>query len=152
MSDPFYLARAGVRKVDSGHRQARLESGPTVDFGVHGPVKQHYRLTHPDRPLPVDYVVAATGGCMLGTLNGGLEARGVHLAPDQIIADVEGVNELQDGNIRLTRILVHYQLRIPAGTRETVERLLARHQEKCPTAQSLKGAIEVSWTADIREE
>ena len=151
MSEPFYVARAGVRKVDSGHRQARLESGPTVDFGVHGPVKSHYRLTCADHPLPIDYVVAATGGCMLGTLNGGLEARGVHLAPDQISASVEGFNELKDGNILLTRIHVHYQLQIPAGSRETVERLLGKHQEKCPTAQSLKGAIAVSWTADITE-
>jgi uncharacterized OsmC-like protein len=151
MSEPFYVARAHVEKVDSGHRRAQLELGPVVDFGVHGPVKQHYRLQHADRPLPIDYVVAATGGCMLGTLNGGLEARGVKLEPGQIKARVEGINELRDGNIVLTRIFVHYQLNIPAGTRETVVRLLGKHQEKCPTAQSLKGAIEVSWTAEITE-
>ena len=45
-----------------------------------------------------------------------------------------------------------YRLRIPAGTRETVERALARHVDKCPTARSLEGAIEVTWEADIAEE
>jgi organic hydroperoxide reductase OsmC/OhrA len=89
---------------------------------------------------------------MLGTLNGGLEARKVKLEGDQITATVEGINELKDGNIVLTAIKVHYRLKIPAGTREIVERLLSKHQDKCPTAQSLKGAVEVTWTADIMEE
>jgi uncharacterized OsmC-like protein len=89
---------------------------------------------------------------MLGTLNGGLEARGVVLDRNCLTADVEAVNELRDGNIILTRIVVHYRLRIPPGTRETVERLLSKHQDKCPTAQSLKAAIDISWTAEIVEE
>jgi len=46
---------------------------------------------------------------------------------------------------------VHYTLRIPPGTREVVDRALARHVEKCPTACSLRGAVEVTWTADIEE-
>lgn len=89
---------------------------------------------------------------MLGTLNGGLEARGVVLPKDGLTAEVEAINELKDGNILLTKIVVHYQMRIPAGTRETVERLLSKHQDKCPTAQSLKAAVDISWTAEIVEE
>lgn len=88
---------------------------------------------------------------MLGTLNGALEVREVRLPPEDIIADVEGVNEVRDGLPVLTGIRVHYRLRIPAGTREKVERALERHQSKCPTAQSLRGAVEVSWTAEIEE-
>lgn len=88
---------------------------------------------------------------MLGTLNGGLEARGVKLSGDQISAEVVGENEVRDGMPLLTRIVVNYKLRIPAGTRDTVERLLSKHQDKCPTAASLKGAIEVSYTAQIEE-
>ena len=89
---------------------------------------------------------------MLGTLNGGLEARGVVLPEGGLTAEVEAINEMKDGNILLTRIVVHYQLRIPTGTRETVERLLSKHQDKCPTAQSLKAAVDISWTAQIIEE
>ena len=89
---------------------------------------------------------------MLGTLNGALEARGIKLAPDAIHASVTGSNELVEGIIKLTRIDIAYALRIPSGTRETVERALSRHREKCPTAMSLQGAIEVSFTADIVEE
>jgi uncharacterized OsmC-like protein len=88
---------------------------------------------------------------MLGTLNGALAARGIQLAPDDITAAVSGVNELRDGMITLTRIDIHYSLRIPAGSGEVVRRSLARHRDKCPTALSLAGAVAVEWTADITE-
>jgi uncharacterized OsmC-like protein len=88
---------------------------------------------------------------MLGTLSGALAAREIRLGPDDIRADVSGVNELRDGIVTLTRIDIHYTLRIPAGTRETVDRALSRHREKCPTAMSLRGAVDVEWTADIEE-
>ena len=63
MSDPFYVARASVVKVDGLHRRATLPVGPDVDFGVHGPIKAHYGLdSQPNLPLPVDYLVAAACG------------------------------------------------------------------------------------------
>jgi len=88
---------------------------------------------------------------MLGTLNGALEVRGVKLEPDGISASVEGVNQVRGKLPVLTAIRVHYTLRVPAGSRELVDRALATQQEKCPTAASLAGAVEVSWTADIDE-
>ncbi len=89
---------------------------------------------------------------MLGTLNGALEARQVRLASDAIRCEVEGVNVIRDGLPVLSEVRVHYAMRIPAGTREVVDRALARHLEKCPTAMSLRGAVAVTWTADIEEE
>jgi len=88
---------------------------------------------------------------MLGTLNGVLEARGVKLPPEAIVADVEGINEIRDRLPVLTRIDIRYRLRIPAGTRETIERSLERHQDKCPTAATLAGAVAVGWVAEIEE-
>jgi len=88
---------------------------------------------------------------MLGTLNGALEARQVKLDPAAIDCAVEGVNIVRDGIPVLSEVRLHYTLRIPAGTREAVERALTRHLDKCPTAQSLKGSVAVSWTADITE-
>jgi organic hydroperoxide reductase OsmC/OhrA len=89
---------------------------------------------------------------MLGTLNGALAARGILLDGDDIVASASGTNEIRDGIITLTRIDVHYTLRIPAGNREAVDRALARHRDKCPTAVSLRGAVAVEWTADIHEQ
>lgn len=62
MSDPFYVSRSSIRKVHGVHRRARLEAGGEFDMGVHGVVKEHYRLEGDDLPLPVDYLVAAAGG------------------------------------------------------------------------------------------
>ena len=89
---------------------------------------------------------------MLGTLNGALEVRGINLVSDAISASATGVNDLVNGLVRLTEIRVHYRLNIPRGTREAVDRALARHQEKCPTATSLAAAVAISWTADITEQ
>ncbi len=62
MSDPFYVARARVAKVEGVHRRATLSDGTEFDMGVHGAVKEHYRIDAKDLPLPVDYIVAATAG------------------------------------------------------------------------------------------
>jgi organic hydroperoxide reductase OsmC/OhrA len=88
---------------------------------------------------------------MLGTLNGALEVRGIKLSPAHIRAEAEGLNQIRDRVPVLTRIDVRYQLTIPPGTRETVDRALATHQDKCPTARSIQGAVEVRWSADVRE-
>jgi organic hydroperoxide reductase OsmC/OhrA len=88
---------------------------------------------------------------MLGTLNGALEVREVRLSPQDIVAEVEGVNELVDGVPVLTRIVVRYRLRIPAEVRDRVDRALERHASKCPTAVSLEGAVAVDWEAEIEE-
>ena len=89
---------------------------------------------------------------MLGTLNGALEARQVKLAPECMRCEVTGINEIRDGLPVLTEVHVHYRLRIPAGTRESIDRALSRHLDKCPTAASFKGAVNVRWTAEISEE
>ncbi|MEZ4415985.1 MAG: hypothetical protein R3E10_09520 [Gemmatimonadota bacterium] len=63
MSEPLYTSRSQVAKVEGVHRRARLETGTTFEMGVHGAIKRHYGLEDArDLPLPVDYIVAATGG------------------------------------------------------------------------------------------
>jgi len=77
--------------------------------------------------------------------------RGISLDPEDIEASAEGYHELRDRIPVLTRIHVSYRLRIPEGSRETVDRALARHVEKCPTANTLMGAVDMTWEADIDE-
>ncbi len=62
MPEPFYVSRSDIRKIAGVHRRATLQTGATLDLGVHGPIKEHYKLEGDDLPLPVDYVVACTGG------------------------------------------------------------------------------------------
>jgi uncharacterized OsmC-like protein len=54
--------------------------------------------------------------------------------------------------MRITRIRLHYRVKIPAGTREKVDRLLEVYAEKCPAYQSVKGCIDCSWDAEVEEE
>lgn len=62
MTEPFYVSRASIEKVEGVHRRAHLEAGTTFDIGVHGAIKEHYRIDAKDLPLPVDYIVACTAG------------------------------------------------------------------------------------------
>ena len=73
------------------------------------------------------------------------------MPPDAITAKAEGINEIRDKVPVLTEINIKYQLRVPSANREKVDRALETHQAKCPTAQSLAGAVRISWTADIEE-
>ena len=88
---------------------------------------------------------------MLGTLNGALEVRGIQLDPDSIEATGRGKNEINDKLPVLTSIHIAYRLRIPSGSRETIDRALERHQSKCPTAATLANSVAITWEADIEE-
>jgi organic hydroperoxide reductase OsmC/OhrA len=89
---------------------------------------------------------------MYGTLIAALEVRQVKLAHDRTSCEVEGTNEVVDGLPVLREIHVRYRLRVPAETRERVDRALATHQAKCPTAASLKDAVQIRWSAEIEHE
>jgi hypothetical protein len=45
---------------------------------------------------------------------------------------------------------MHYELAVPAESREATERALALHPQGCPAHQSVQGAIEVTWDARVR--
>jgi uncharacterized OsmC-like protein len=49
----------------------------------------------------------------------------------------------------IKRIHAHYRLRASAELRETVERVHGFHQEKCPVARSLKGAIDITTSYEL---
>lgn len=58
----FYESRCHVQKIEGTQRRVTLEIGTRFDVGVHGAIKAHYRLLdQKDLPLPVDYIVGATG-------------------------------------------------------------------------------------------
>jgi len=69
-----------------------------------------------------------------------------------LIAHVEGDIEDVDGVLKITKIRLRYQFKIPPGSREKVDRALETYAEKCPAYQSVKGCIDCSWEAVIEEE
>jgi uncharacterized OsmC-like protein len=72
---------------------------------------------------------------------------GGHGFRDVVEGDIENV----DGVIRITRIRVHYHLKIPAGTRDRAQRALDTHQSKCPAAVSVRDSIAIETSADVEE-
>ena len=86
---------------------------------------------------------------MAGTFAAALEARGIAVDPDRFVAEVEGINEMNEAGMPvLRRVHVRYRLPVDAAHREAAERALSRHVDKCPTAQTLKGAVEVTVSAE----
>ena len=86
---------------------------------------------------------------MAGTLVAALEARGIAVDNEKFVAEVEGTNEMNEAGMPvLTRVHVRYRVPVEPDKREAAERALARHIEKCPTAQTLKGAVAVTASAE----
>ena len=63
MSDSsFYTAEATIHRIAGVRRRVRLAPDAEFEVGVHGPIRDHYRLdSEPELPLPVDYLVGAGG-------------------------------------------------------------------------------------------
>ena len=76
--------------------------------------------------------------------------RGIAVPDGDISCTAEGTHEVVDRIILLTKIHVHYTIRLPEGVdQEKVDRSLATHVSKCPTAQSIKDSVEVTWSVDF---
>jgi hypothetical protein len=76
--------------------------------------------------------------------------RGIESA-ENLVAQVEGDIEDVDGVMKITKIRLRYRFQVPPGSREMVDRVLASYAEKCPAYQSVKGCIDCSWDAEIKE-
>ena len=89
---------------------------------------------------------------MTGTLAGALAARKIPTQPNKLSADVEGFVENVDGIPLITRIRVHYRVKVPQGKRAEAERAIQVHEKGCPVAQSVKRGIQVEWDGNVEEE
>ena len=82
---------------------------------------------------------------MYGTLRGALAGRKIEFNRETYRATVEGRIAGIGKTIHIKSIHVHYEISVPADSREATERALAAHPQGCPAHQSVKDAIDVSW-------
>ena len=79
----------------------------------------------------------------MGTLAAVLASKGIQSSQDlyraEILGDIEDVN----GVLKITRINVHYFLRVPDGKKEDAREALKIYLSKCPAAQSVIGCIAI---------
>jgi len=87
---------------------------------------------------------------MYGTLAGALSGRKIRFDRSAYTASVDGRIVGIDKTIRIESITLHYDLTIPPEDRAATERALRVHPEGCPAHQSVKGAIKVTWDAQVR--
>ena len=87
---------------------------------------------------------------MYGTLRGALAGRKIAFDRDSFKATVEGRIVGIGKTIRIASIHVHYDVAVPADSREAAERALALHPQGCPAHQSVKDAIAITWGATLR--
>ena len=135
-------------------KRAEIAGFPgALRMGVHGGIAEYFKLS-PEEPMAstLDYIVAAVGGCMTGTVAGALEARGVSATADKLEVEAEGRIEDVDGKMILTGIKLHYRMKIPKEKRATVERALEHHEGLCAASESVRRGITVEWDSEIVEE
>jgi uncharacterized OsmC-like protein len=156
MAKLLQLSKVKVEKEPGSNKIKRVKFDGFPDvarMGIHGGVAEFFKLK-PDEPLPstLDYVVAAIGGCMTGTVAGALEARGVSAAPDKLQVEAEGRIEEVDGKMLLTGVSLRYRIKVPREKRAGVERALEHHESLCAVSESVKRGIKVEWKSEIEEE
>ena len=89
---------------------------------------------------------------MTGTLAVALAARKIPTQPNRLSAEVEGFIENVDGKPLVTRIKVHYTVKVPKGKREEALRAIEVHEKGCPASQSVRRGITIEWDGSVEEE
>jgi uncharacterized OsmC-like protein len=124
-----------------------------VPMGVHGAIAKHYKLTdgmYTPHAATLDYVVGATGGCLMGTLSGALTARQIATGDGRLTAETIGEIENEEGVLVIKRIIMRVMLRAPESQRATAERVIDVYAPTCPVYRSLCNAIDI--TTEIQFE
>jgi len=137
------------RGIKLMHLPAETEPVP---MGLHGAIAKHYKLQEGDftpHASTLDYVVAATVGCLAGTLNRALLAR--KIKTDEGRLEMRGIGELEseDGVLVIRRIRMKVRLSAEESQREAAERTIAVYGSSCPVHRSLSKAIDISTELDF---
>lgn len=89
---------------------------------------------------------------MTGTLAVALAARKIPSHAGRLESEVEGFLENIDGKPLITRIKVHYKLKVPPGKREEALRAIDVHEKGCPASQSVQRGIAIEWDGEVTED
>ena len=88
---------------------------------------------------------------MMGTLATALASRKIPTHTDRYRALVEGDIENIDGVLRIARIRVDYELKVPAGKTAEAREVFSGYLTGCPAAMSVIGCIDIIDSLAITE-
>lgn len=143
-----YRSRVQVEAKSGGIKLIHLpiESEP-VPMGMHGPIAAHYKIpegAYTPHASTLDYVVGATAGCLMGTLNRALQVRKIATDGDRLRAEAVGELEIEDGVLVIRRIRMIVRLKAKESQRETAQRTIEIYASGCPVYRSLCKAIDIT--------
>jgi uncharacterized OsmC-like protein len=88
---------------------------------------------------------------MMGTLAGVLAGKKIRTFADLYQTEVTGEIEDVDGVLKITRIHVHYTLKLAEDKREAAKEAFESYLTLCPGAQSVIGCIDISHELTLED-
>ena len=88
----------------------------------------------------------------MGTLATVLAGKKIRTFQDRFSATVTGDIEDVDGVLKITRINVHYLLRLPDKRQNAATECFKNYIHKCPAAQSVIGCININHDLKMEPE
>ena len=89
---------------------------------------------------------------MMGTLAAVLAKKKIRTFQDRYMATVTGDIENVDGVLKIVRINVHYNLKLPADKRADAEEAFKNYITLCPAAQSVVEAIKITHALEMADD
>jgi organic hydroperoxide reductase OsmC/OhrA len=89
---------------------------------------------------------------MMGTLATVLAKKKIRTFKDRYIATVTGDIEDVKGVLKIVRIHVHYNLKLPAEKRPDAEEAFNNYITLCPAAQSVIEAIKITHALEMADD
>lgn len=87
---------------------------------------------------------------MMGTFATLLAKQKIPTPKERFRADVTGDIENVDGVLKITRILVHYTLKLPGDKQAEAQKAFEAYMPHCPAAQSVIAAIKIDHQLDMQ--
>ncbi|MBR9985689.1 MAG: OsmC family protein [Desulfosarcina sp.] len=89
---------------------------------------------------------------MMGTLAAVLAKKKIRTFQDRYMATVTGDIEDVNGVLKIVRIKVHYNLKLPADKRADAEDAFNNYITLCPAAQSVVEAITITHALEMADD
>ncbi|MBT8341232.1 MAG: OsmC family protein [Desulfatitalea sp.] len=89
---------------------------------------------------------------MMGTFATMLAKSKVATPANRYRAEVVGDIEKVDGILKITRIHVHYHLKLSPDQREAAEAAFTAYLSHCPAAQSVIAAIQIEHSLEMQDK
>lgn len=86
---------------------------------------------------------------MMGTLAAALARKGIRTPKEVFRADVSGDIENVGGILKITKITVNYDLKVPTDKKQDAQEAFGNYLSQCPAAQSVIGCIEINHTLTL---